>query len=332
MLITLLSGCASYTRSMIWENKLKPRTIQPAPGVVSEASLHQDRDYFVWLGHASVLLKLGPHWLLTDPVLGKRIGPPELLNNALGIKRQVALPISTAALPNIDVVLISHAHYDHLDLASLRQLDHLQQKVPTLVLPRDTQDLTQGLDWVTHELDWLQPDSATLSLGALSIRAFRVEHYGYIPWGKRRRWSGFNGYLISNGKKQILFFGDTAYQRYRNAYGQLLAHPSTVDWRAKFTSNELNKGFDLCLLPIGDSYFHHNHATPEEAVEIAKTLRCKKMLPIHYGTFILSPKQSSDDRTRMLRKLDSENLRDRVECQDMRGQIQFPEIGQQCRY
>lgn len=327
--IFLNSGCASYTRSMIWENKIKPHGIEKTSlSRPAEARLNHELEY-LWLGHATVLIKLGNHWLITDPVLHKRIGPPELFNNAFGIKRRKALPITIEELPDLSAVLISHAHYDHLDLPSLRSI--YSQGKPTLIVPRKVSELTTDINTPTIELDWLENSQHSTQLEDIKISVFRVEHYGYIPWGKRKQWTGFNGYLIEYKDKQILFFGDTSYHRYRNEYGQPLKYPQRVDWRDKFSSLQLKKGFDLCIIPIGDSHFRQNHSTPEEAAHLALYLGCNKMLPIHYDTFVLSPPEpeGEDARSRLIRYLETRDKITLIKCGN--NDEYYPEIGRQCR-
>ncbi|MGV6818768.1 MAG: MBL fold metallo-hydrolase [Thiotrichales bacterium] len=327
-LFFLMSGCASYTRSMIWENKIKLHHIEQTTKAQIDLDEKNIELEAVRLGHATVLLRLGDQWLITDPVLHDRIGPPELFNNAFGIKRRKALPIALDDLPPIDAVLISHAHYDHLDLPSLRSLISLSK--PTLIIPRGVRELVDKLEANTVELDWLASNEKPFTTGSMTITPFRVEHYGHIPWGKRKKWTGFNGYLIKQQNLQVLFFGDTSYQRYRDEYGKPLKKPQKITWRDKFTLAEIHQGFDLCIIPIGDSYFHHNHTTPEEAAHLALELNCKKMLPIHYETFRLSPKEpkGQDARTRLVDYLKKQQALDLLSCGN--DDNRYPEIGQRC--
>ncbi len=285
VLLVLGSGCSRYAIDMLRENKLTPRPLEtplhhPKPG-----QWRDDAITVSWLGHATALINLFGSWIITDPALLQRIGPPETFDNAFGIRRIMALPLALDELAEIETVLISHAHYDHLDLPSLRRL---APDRPTIIVPRGVAPLLEGIDAPVVELDWRPGNRRQMQFDdGLQIRAFRVEHYGFVPGTRRSRPSGVNGYLIEKRGKRIAFFGDTSFDRNRDENGLPLAMPQTIDWSEKSPLNE--QAIDLCLLPIGDSHFHFNHISPKEAVKIATATRCRKILPIHYGTFILTP-------------------------------------------
>ena len=237
------------------------RSIRPAPHRPNPA-LWPDRGlHAAWLGHATVLLKIDGFTILTDPVLSPRVG----LNFGpltLGLKRLVAPALDFPELPKIDVVLLSHAHFDHFDVPTLRRLE---SRGTTVVTAARTRDLLRARRYrAVHELGW--DDGA--GIGPVEIRAFQVNH-----WGARMRtdsYRGFNGYTIQAGRTRVLFGGDTAY---------------TPDFRHLRWS----RPFDLAIMPVGayDPWIHY-HCTPEQAWRMAEDAGFESFLPVHHQTFALS--------------------------------------------
>ncbi len=138
--------------------------------------------YAAWLGHSTVLLKIDGTTILTDPVLGDRVG----LNfgpMTLGLKRLVAPALRADQLPPIDLVLLSHAHMDHFDLATLRTLEN---RATTVVTASKTSDLLRtGRYAAVKELGW---DQRT-RVGNIELRAFEVN------WGARMHGDTYHGWL-----------------------------------------------------------------------------------------------------------------------------------------
>jgi L-ascorbate metabolism protein UlaG (beta-lactamase superfamily) len=217
--------------------------------------------YAAWLGHSTVLLKIDGVTILTDPVLSTRIG----LNFAsltIGIKRLVAPALAAPELPEIDVVLLSHAHFDHFDIPTLRALE---SRGTTVVTAARTADLLRVNRYAhVRELGW----DERASIGALDIRAFRVNH-----WGARMRndsYRGFNGYTIDTGHYRVLFGGDTA----------------LTDGFRKLRSS---RPFDLAIMPVGAyNPWIHYHCTPEQSWQLAEEAGSEFFLPVHHQTFTLS--------------------------------------------
>jgi len=211
----------------------------------------------IWIGHATVLLRIGGKTILTDPVFSNRIGLGLMLGT-LGPRRRVAPALLPRDLPKLDLILISHAHFDHLDRPSLGRLD---KKTPVVTAPR-TQDLIRDLGFrrIT-ELKWGQH----VSFDDLTITAREVAH-----WGSRLildKYRGFNAYLLQSAGHRILFGGDSAYQEFFTDLG----------------------GVDLAILGIGGyDPFIRNHASPEQAWGMANHAGAKYLLPIHHSTFRLS--------------------------------------------
>jgi len=203
----------------------------------------------------------------------------------LGPKRLIAPALSFEDLPAIDLILLSHAHLDHLDLPTLEKFD---PKIP-MVMAKNTLDVIDGLGRLeVHELDW----GETTGIGDVEIEALQVKHFGWrYPWENDRSkgyWNGrsYNAYLISKNGRHIVFGGDTAYQEYFKEIGKR------------------NLPIDLAIVPIGayDPWIS-NHANPEQAVEMANHLGARHILPIHWRTFVQSEEPTMEPIARFKRAL-----------------------------
>lgn len=239
---------------------------RPRPGTWPDDGLR-----VAWLGHATFLIRLGTATILTDPVLGGRVGP-RCGPFTLGPKRYVAPALTVDRLPPPDVVLISHAHFDHLDRPSLNRL----KRIGRIIAPVGTRDLIPVRhDAATQELGWHEPLSFAAGGGAtFRITAFPVAH----PPSRWRFDTGrtCNGYLVEAGGKRLFFIGDTAFGQYEEIGHRL--GPA-----------------DVALLPIGGyDPFLHNHCTPEQALEIAVALGATLVIPHQHATFALSREPLSE--------------------------------------
>lgn len=223
-----------------------------------------------WIGHATVLINFFGTKIITDPVFSQRIGLNFFGLFTIGPKRLISPALTFEELPPIDLILVSHAHMDHLDLPSLEKFDG---KIP-MVMAKNTLDVIENLERKeVYELDW----GEKVKIGEVEIEAIQVKHFGWrYPWESDRSkgdWNGrsFNGYLISKNSRHIVFGGDTAYQEYFKRI------------------SERNIPIDLAIMPIGayDPWIF-NHSNPEQAVEMANHLGAQRILPIHWRTFIQS--------------------------------------------
>ncbi len=234
-----------------------------------------------WIGHTTVLLNFFGTRIITDPVFSERIGISLLGLFTLGPKRLVQPAMSIGDLPPLDLVLLSHAHMDHMDFPSLRRLP---KSVP-IVVAKNTKDLILDRGWKDiRELDW----GEKTAVGGLTIEALRVNHFGWrFPWdGDRSKGDpngrSFNGYLLSKNGKHIVFGGDTAYQE----YFRVLA--------------ERNIPIECAIMPIGAyNPWIRAHASPEQAVAMANHMHAKAILPVHWGTFIMSSEPSGEPIVRL---------------------------------
>jgi L-ascorbate metabolism protein UlaG (beta-lactamase superfamily) len=261
---------------MRWLDQLNP---PPRATAVPDLRGWEQRELSaVWVGHATVLLRIDGMTILTDPVFSSRIGLGLWLAT-LGPKRRVAPALSIASLPPIDLILVSHAHFDHLDRQSLARLP----KKSSVITAAHTQDLIRDLGFRrVHELRW----GEHLTLGGLTITARRVNHWGARTFYDRHR--GFNAYLIESGRHRVLYGGDTAYHEDFKDIGKV----------------------DLAIFGIGayDPYIHA-HATPEQAWTMAQHVAADFVLPIHHSTFRLSHEPMREPMERILTAAGSQTHR-----------------------
>lgn len=232
---------------------------KPFPGKWSDNNIT-----LCWISHSTVLINFYGVWILTDPVFSERVGP-DFGIVTIGPKRYVLPALNIDELPQIDIILLSHAHYDHTDLPSLRAL----KNTPNIITAKITTDILQRADVKNAvELGWNEVFEAKTKKGSVKITAIEVNHWG-------RRWPdntfrGYNGYIIEREGRRILFAGDTAYANYFSRY-------------------RVNGGYEIALMPIGAyNPWIRAHCTPEQAVEMANAAGAKYIVPIHHKTFKLS--------------------------------------------
>jgi L-ascorbate metabolism protein UlaG (beta-lactamase superfamily) len=202
--------------------------------------------------------------VLTDPALLARIGIP-LPFTAIGPKRLMKPALGIEELPPIDLILLSHAHFDHLDWRTLRRFDAGTQ----VVTARRTSDLLRGtkLHQIT-ELAWGTEKEVQAPAGSLLVRAVPVKH-----WGARLQtdiYRGYNGYILERNGRRIIFAGDTALTN------------SFADLRD-------NRPYDLAIMGIGAYQpWIRAHCTPEQAIAMANAAGARIIMPVHHQTFKLS--------------------------------------------
>jgi N-acyl-phosphatidylethanolamine-hydrolysing phospholipase D len=221
-----------------------------------------------WIGHATALLQIGGQNVLTDPMFGERASPVAFA----GPRRWVAPGVGLDALPPIDLVLLSHNHYDHLDRLSVRRLSRRFPAAPWVVpagLGRMIRR-TGGPD--VHELGWWD----RVTPGAVAVTATPAQHFSSRNHFDRNR-SHWCGFAIAAGSHRVYFAGDTGYHPEFGRIGERLGP------------------FDLVLMPIGAYeprwFMRPVHVNPEEAVQAFLDLGGRDrgvMMGIHWGTFKLT--------------------------------------------
>jgi L-ascorbate metabolism protein UlaG (beta-lactamase superfamily) len=240
------------------------RPIAPAFAKPRPATWSDGQVTLSWIGHATVLINFFGVKILTDPVLFTRIGI-RLPGFTIGPKRLTAPALLFRELPPVDLILLSHAHFDHLDLRTLRCFG----ENTTVITARDTSDLLRHTRFrdVT-ELDWGEAKSFKTAGGEINISALPVNH-----WGARKRrdtYRGYNGYLLERKGQRIIFAGDTAMT---NSFAELRREGE----------------IDLAIMSIGAyNPWIHSHCSPEQAVEMANAAGARFIIPVHHQTFRLS--------------------------------------------
>lgn len=235
-----------------------------------------------WLGHATVLINFYGIRILTDPVLFDRVGINTWLGT-LGPRRLTRPALTPAQLPDIDLVLVSHAHFDHLDQRSLAAL----RGRPAAVMAPRTSDLLPRRRYSTvHELGWGGTVRVDTAHGDIEVRAIEVKHWGARV--TRDTYRGYNGYIINREGRSILFGGDTAQT-------------------SLFASYRRFGPFETAIMPIGayDPWIRA-HCTPEQAIEMADAAGARLFVPIHHKTFALSREPVNEPIERAEAKLSTE--------------------------
>lgn len=213
-----------------------------------------------WIGHASFVLRLGGALIATDPVFAGRMGP----------RRRLTPPgVASSRLPPIDVVTVSHAHFDHLDVPSLRTLARAGH--PLFVVPRDNADLLRGagIENVV-ELGWWESTEA----GGVRITCVPAQHWSMrMPWDRNTRlWGGF---VYESTEGVAYHAGDTALSE--DVFRAIAERCPRIDW---------------AMLPIGAYdptwFMSSQHMGPEEAGHAWELLGARVLVAMHWGTFKLT--------------------------------------------
>ena len=252
-------------------------TLRPAPRRPDPAAWPDTGIHAAWIGHATVLLKVEGLWILTDPVLSRKVGI-RVAGHTVGPRRHILPALRIEEIPRPDLLLISHAHFDHLDLPTLRRIP---RDVPVV----SAHGLGDLLKRFTHrtELKW----GMMADVAGIRVRALEVKHWGARMVTDRHR--GYTGFVLEQGGRRVVFAGDTA----------------MID-----TFRKVPRPVDLALMPIGayDPWIA-NHADPEEAWAMAGMMRAERVMAIHHQTFRLSREPMEEPIRRLLAVAGSEGWR-----------------------
>lgn len=245
-----------------------------------------------WIGHATVLAQLGGLNVLTDPMFSERASPLSFM----GAKRHVAPGVAMGDLPHVDVVLVSHNHYDHLDEASVKALDDQPGGAPLFVVPLGLKAWMEkrGISNVV-ELDWWRSHR----IGAVDIVLTPVQHWSARGLNDRMAtlWGGF---AVFAPDLHLFFAGDTSYSK------------DFADIRAHFADRQGESGFDVAILPIGGyeprDFMATQHVNPTEAVQIHLDLAAWRSIGVHWGTFELTDEPMDEPPVRLAEALREKGL------------------------
>jgi L-ascorbate metabolism protein UlaG (beta-lactamase superfamily) len=242
-----------------WGRDVLSAPHKPAPGTWSDNGIT-----IAWLGHATVLINFYGVHIVTDPVLFPRIGV-DVGIGSVGPLRLVQCALTPEELPEIDLVLVSHAHFDHLDTPSLSSLPG----TPAAVMAWATADLLPRAYYSSiSELRWNETARVETRRGDVHVRAIEVKHWGARV--QRDTYRGYTGFIVEREGRKLLIGGDTAAS---NA----------------FRDHRRYGPFDAAVMPIGayDPWIR-NHCTPEQAVVMADAAGARLFVPVHHQTFRLS--------------------------------------------
>lgn len=225
---------------------------------------HQNVDTITWIGHSSTLIKLDGKTILTDPFFSDFASPM----HGIGPKRFTPPGLALVDLPEINIIIISHNHYDHLDLKSLSSIKNKESI--TIIVPLNMGQYLKKLGYkIIYELNWYDH----INIHDITIRALPSYHSSgrnLVDYNKHL-WANF---MFSSPNITVFFDGNTGYGSVFSEIGREFGP------------------FDYALISIGayqpQSVLHHNHISPEYTIKLAQDIGAKKIIPIHWGTLILS--------------------------------------------
>lgn len=248
-----------------------------------------DKATLTWIGHATFLIQFSGLNILTDPQFSDRASPISWA----GPKRVITPAITINDLPEIDAVVISHDHYDSLDLATVIALSkHNHQRKLTFLVPLGMKNWFENLNLEAInviELDWSQSHA----INGVTFTAEPVQH-----WSKRTLFDTFErlwaSWVIEANDNRIFFAGDTGYAKHFKDIGK------------KY------QDFELALIPIGAYeprwFMKSHHVNPEEAVKIHLDIKSRYSVAMHWGTFILTDEPLDEPPIKLKEALEKYHL------------------------
>jgi L-ascorbate metabolism protein UlaG (beta-lactamase superfamily) len=265
--------------------------VTPRTGETRKPVLTKNGEFaLTFIGHSSFFLQTGGKSILIDPNFAKWL---------FVLKRLRHPGLHIRDLPAIDLVLVTHAHFDHLHRPSLRAIarhtERLGGRAPSIILPRNVTDLVNDLGFrEIVELRWWE----TCDFDGLKITHVPSRHWGarIISNTKKENQRAYGGYVIRSAHDSLYHAGDTAYFEGFREIGRRL-HP------------------ELALLPIGaynPPAFRANHTSPEDAVRAFVDLGARWMVPMHYGSFRLSHEPIDEPLKLLAREAKRAGVQDRV--------------------
>jgi len=260
-----------------WRHSLPPAPQTPTPTVAPDLpALHANagatmQPAITWVGHATMLVQASGLNVLTDPVFSDRASPVQFA----GPQRAQPPGVALADLPPIDVVVISHNHYDHLDAHAVQALNRRAQGATLFIVPLGLKAWfsRHGITQVV-ELDWWQQHMVR----GVEFHLTPVQHWSARALGDRFQ-SLWGGWAVFGADFHWYFSGDTGYSQ------------DFKDTRAHFQDRSPD-GFDIALIAVGAYeprwFMQNQHINPAEAVQIHRDLHAKRSVGVHWGTFNLT--------------------------------------------
>ena len=243
-------------------------------------NLSEDDNYAIWIGHSTFLIKKSGVTILTDPIFSKRASP---FKN-IGPKRLIPPAIPLDAIPHIDIVTVSHNHYDHLDIHSLKKISKKHPEAIFLVPAGDEKLLKRKKIKNVYNFDWWES----------------IEHKGFVitftpvqHWSKRslfdRNKSLWGGWFFKHKDYSLYHAGDTGYSK------------DFIDTKIKLGSPK------YAFIPIGaydpEWFMAESHVNPEDAVQIMLDLEAEKAFGMHWATFVLTDEDTIEPKIRLEKEI-----------------------------
>jgi len=246
--------------------------VVPRETVLENLEKYKNDNFILWINHASFIIKLGSTTIVTDLITAPNAGPL-----FLGPRRYTPPALELDQLPKIDLWLNTHLHYDHLSMSDIRNFPFKSAKV---LVP-----LNNGSYWKKNnfkdvkELDWFETEEINKDLSITLTSSQHWNKRSALPFGPgatdKALWGSF---LIDYKGIKIFFACDTGYS---NIYKMMGKKFGGIDI---FLINSGAYNFDVITGKKDFSIFHTN---PEEALQAAKDIKAKKVIPMHYGSFLL---------------------------------------------
>jgi len=243
-------------------------------------NLSEDDNYAIWIGHSTFLIKKSGVTILTDPIFSKRASP---FRN-IGPKRLIPPAIPLDAIPHIDIVTVSHNHYDHLDIHSLKKISKKHPEAIFLVPAGDEKLLKRKKIKNVYDFDWWES----------------IEHKGFVitftpvqHWSKRslfdRNKSLWGGWYFNHKDYSLYHAGDTGYSK------------DFIDTKTKLGPPK------YAFIPIGaydpEWFMAESHVNPEDAVQIMLDLEAEKAFGMHWATFTLTDEDTIEPKIRLEKEI-----------------------------
>jgi len=243
-------------------------------------NLSEDDNYAIWIGHSTFLIKKNGVTILTDPIFSKRASP---FKN-IGPKRLIPPAIPLDAIPHIDIVTVSHNHYDHLDIHSLKKISKKHPEVIFLVPAGDEKLLKRKKIKNVYSFDWWE---------SIEHKGFLITFTPVQHWSKRslfdRNKSLWGGWFFNHKDYSLYHAGDTGYSK------------DFIDTKIKLGSPK------YAFIPIGaydpEWFMAESHVNPEDAVQIMLDLEAEKAFGMHWATFVLTDEDTIEPKIRLEKEI-----------------------------
>jgi N-acyl-phosphatidylethanolamine-hydrolysing phospholipase D len=257
-----------------------------APRVDFDADALRLETGVTWIGHATFLVRMDGATFVTDPMFSPRASPLSFA----GPPRLVAPGVPLDALPKVDFALVSHDHYDHADLPSMRAL---ALRGTRFVVPQGMADVVRAAGGEAIELDWWQH----ADVAGVRVHCVPAQHFSgrTLTDRNRRLWAGW---VVQGATRRFYHAGDTGYFR---GFAEIGARLGPID---------------LAAIPVGaylpSAMMRPVHLDPEEAVQAALDLGAARVLAMHFGTFDLTDEPLDEPPARFLAEAERRGLKERA--------------------